>query len=158
MGAAGLFSALPEAALGIPSGAGRVVHEVVEPAQDMGATPKYSIKFSVCGMSHDHIYGMVGAVQRGGGVLVSAYGAEPDKVAAFTKRFPDVKMVKSEEEILNDPSIQLVLSSTVPNERASLGVRVMKHGKDYLSDKPGATTLEQIEDIRKVSAETKLTY
>ena len=48
-------------------------------------------------MSHDHIYGMVGAIQRGGGVMVSAYGSEPDKVAAFTKRFPQVKMVKSEE-------------------------------------------------------------
>ena len=67
-------------------------------------------------------------------------------------------MVESEEEILNDASIQLVLSSTIPNERAPLGVRVMKHGKDYLSDKPGATTLAQIAEIRKTIAETKRIY
>jgi predicted dehydrogenase len=109
-------------------------------------------------MSHDHIFGMVGAVQRGGGVLVAAHGTEPDKVAGFKKRFPDVTMVASEEEILNDPSIQLVLSSTIPNERAPLGIRVMKHGKDFLSDKPGATTLAQIADIRKTIAETKRIY
>jgi predicted dehydrogenase len=132
-----------------------VVHEVV---QAVATAPKYSIKFSVCGMSHDHIYGMIGAVQRGGGVLVSAYGAEPDKVAAFTKRFPDVKMMGSVDEILNDSSTQLVLSSAIPDERAPLGLRVMKHGKDYLSDKPGATSLAQIEEIRRTINETKRIY
>ena len=40
------------------------------------------------------------------------------------------------------PSIQLVLSSTIPDQRAPLGIRVMKKGKDYLSDKPGATSLD----------------
>ena len=70
--------------------------------------PKYHIKFAVCGMSHDHIYGMVGAIQRGGGELVAAWGGEEDKIANFTKRFPNVKMVKTQDEILNDPSIQLV--------------------------------------------------
>ena len=73
--------------------------------------PKHHIKFAVCGMSHDHIYGMVGAIQRGGGELVAAWGGEEDKLAAFTKRFPNVRMVKTQDEILHDPSIQLVLSS-----------------------------------------------
>ncbi|WP_213805048.1 Gfo/Idh/MocA family oxidoreductase [Granulicella sp. dw_53] len=161
LGSAGLLAGLPESAFGMAPADPRVVHEVAgrgEYFDQEGEKPKHSIKFSVCGMSHDHIYGMVGAVQRGGGVLVSAYGAEPDKVAGFKKRFPDVKMVQSEEEILDDKSIQLVLSSTIPNERAPLGVRVMKRGKDYLSDKPGATTLEQIEEIRKTIAETKRIY
>ena len=152
LGSAGMMAGLPEMAFaGEPDT--RVVHEVLTAEQE--AAPQHTIKFAVCGISHDHIYGMVGAVQRGGGVLVKAYGAEPDKAATFVKRFPDVKMVKSEGEILDDPSIQLVLSSTIPNERAPLGVRVMKHGKDYLSDKPGATTLEQIEEVRKTIAETK---
>jgi predicted dehydrogenase len=156
VGSAGLMAGMPAFAMGVdPS---RIVHEVVEPGQDGNTKPKYSIKFAVCGISHDHIYGMVGAVQRGGGVLVKAYGAEPDKVAGFKKKFPDVQMVNSEEEILDDPSIQLVLSSTIPNERAPLGIKVMKRGKDYLSDKPGATTLEQIDEIRKTIAETKRIY
>jgi predicted dehydrogenase len=152
----GLMAGMP--AFGLDVDPARVAHEVAEPGQDAEAKPKYSIKFGVCGMSHDHIYGMVGAIQRGGGVLVSAYGAEPDKKAAFAKRFPDVKMVGSEEEILNDSSIQLVLSSTIPDQRADLGIRVMKLGKDYLSDKPGATSLAQIDGIRKTIAETKRIY
>jgi predicted dehydrogenase len=121
-------------------------------------TPKYHIKFAVCGMSHDHIYGMVGAIQRGGGEMVAAWGGEEDKLAAFTKRFPNVKMVKTQDEILNDPSIQLVLSSQIASERAPLGVRAMKLGKDFLSDKPGITTLEQLAEVRKTIAETKRIY
>ena len=159
MGGAGMMSALPGAAFGLPPiDSSRLIHEVAEPGQDANAKPKDSIRFSVCGMSHDHIYGMVGAILRGGGVLVAAYGAEPDKAAAFAKAFPQAKMVSSEEEILNDPSAQLVLSSTIPNQRAPLGVKVMKRGKDYLSDKPGATTLEQLAEVRKTIAETKRIY
>ena len=68
---------------------------------------------------------MVGAIQRGGGELVAAFGEEPDKVAAFRKRYPEVKWVGTEAEILNDQSIQLVCSSTVANSRAPLGVQEM---------------------------------
>ena len=34
----------------------------------------------------------------------------------------------------------------------------MKHGKDFMSDKPGATTLEQLAEARRVQAETKRIY
>lgn len=155
---AGMMAGIPGAAFGLEPGDPRVIHEVAAPGQDAEAKPKHSIKFAVCGMSHDHIYGMVGAIQRGGGVLVSAYGSEPDKAAAFTKRFPQVKMVKSEKEILDDPSIQLVLTSARNVDRAPLGIQVMKRGKDFLTDKPGITTLEQLADVRKAIAETHRIY
>jgi hypothetical protein len=144
IGSVGLIGALPESAFAANTVNGPVAHEIAQPSQLADAKPSHTIRFAVCGMSHDHIYGMVGAIQRGGGVMVAAYGSEPDKIAAFRKRFPDVKVASSEEEILNDPSIQLVMSSKIASERAPLGVKVMKHGKDYLSDKPGITTLEQL--------------
>ena len=157
MSSAGVLAALPEAALGLGPGE-NITHEIAEPAQDADAKPKYSIKFSVCGMSHDHIYGMIGAIQRGGGTLVSAWGGEEDKLAAFKKRFPDIKIVATQEEIINDPGTQLILSSQIANERAAIGMRAMKHGKDFLSDKPGVTTLEDLAEIRKTIAETKKIY
>ncbi len=63
-----------------------------------------------------------------------------------------------EDAILTDPSLHLVLSSAIPVQRAPIGVRAMRHGKDYLSDKPGALTLEQLAEVRKTSAETGRTY
>ena len=156
VGAAGLLSIAPEAGAAAGPVGEHIVHEVVQATAE--EKPKYSIKFSVCGMSHDHIYGMIGAVQRGGGVLVSAWGGEPDKLAHFKKRFPDVKIVATQDEIVNDKSIQLVLSSQIANERAPLGVRMMKAGKDFLSDKPGITTLEQLAAVRKTITETGRIY
>jgi predicted dehydrogenase len=150
-------SVLPNSAMAFDGERGSVVAETVLPKQSE-EPPKYHIKFGVCGMSHDHIHGMVGAIQRGGGELVAIWGGEEDKLAVFTKRNPNVKIVKTQDEIINDPSIQLVLSSQIANERAPLGIRAMKHGKDFLSDKPGCTTLEQLADLRKTIAETKRIY
>ena len=116
------------------------------------------IKFSVIGINHSHIYGQIEAVVRGGGELVSFYAKEEDLVKDFAKRYPKVKLAASEKEILDDKSIQLVLSSAIPDERAPLGIRVMKSGKDYMADKPGITTLEQLAQVRKVQKETKQIY
>jgi predicted dehydrogenase len=153
----GVTGLVPRAAFSGPEHKS-IVQETLrlQPEAESGA--KHSIRFAVCGMSHDHIYGMVGAIQRGGGELVAAYGEEPDKIAAFTKRYPEVKWVQSEAGILNDGSIQLVLSSAIASRRAPLGVRVMEHGKDYLSDKPGVTTLEQLAAVRRTIAETHRIY
>jgi predicted dehydrogenase len=116
------------------------------------------LRFSVIGINHGHINSQVQAVQRGGGALVAVFAKEPDLTADFVKRFPAVKVAKSEQEILDDKSIQLVLSAAIPDERAPIGVRVMKSGKDYMADKPGITTLEQLAEVRKVQAETKRIY
>lgn len=116
------------------------------------------IKFSVIGINHAHIYSQVDAVTRGGGQLVSFYAKEPDLSAAFAKRYPQVKQVNSEKEILEDKNIQLVLSSGIPVDRAPLGIRVMQHGKDYMSDKPGITSLEQLAEVRRVQKQTGRIY
>ena len=154
-GAAGLAGALPQQMLA-DSYSGHLVHETAQ--SEPMEIPKNKIKFAVAGMAHDHIYGMVGAIQRGGGELVLAQGKQPDKVAAFKKRFPDVKWAATQDEVIHDPSIQLVLSSEIANERAPLGCRVMRAGKDFLSDKPGITTLEQLAEVRRTIAETKRIY
>jgi predicted dehydrogenase len=157
LGVTSVLPAVTGAAFGGPEHKS-IVQETLPLQPEAGNGARHSIRFAVCGMSHDHIYGMVGAIQRGGGELVAAHSEEPDKVAAFTKRYPDVKWVKSEDEILNDSSIQLVLSSIVASRRAPLGVRVMQHGKDFLADKPGITTLEQLAAVRRTIAETHRIY
>ncbi|GAB2559278.1 Gfo/Idh/MocA family protein [Spirosoma areae] len=153
--AAGLvvLPALPEPALGVP-----VSLRAESLGSDGIATGASRIRFAVIGMNHGHIYGQVGAVLRGGGELASFYAKEPELTAEFAKRYPQAKQAKSEQEILDDKSIQLVLSSAIPVDRAPLGIRVMKAGKDYMADKPGITTLEQLADVRRVQKETKRIY
>jgi len=116
------------------------------------------IRFAAIGLNHGHIVGQCEAVIRGGGELVSFYAKEPELAGPFGNRFPAAKLARSARDILEDPSIQLVVSAGIPNERAPLGIEVMRHGKDYMSDKPGMTTLEQLEEARRVQAETKRIY
>lgn len=151
LGATGTLAAFPGAAFAeAPSGT--LAQEVLQPGPRR--EPKHHIRFGVCGVSHDHIHGMIKAMERGGGELVSAWGAEPDKLDIFAKRYPNVKIVKDPDAILDDPSLKLVLSSQIANERAGIGVRAMKRGKDFLADKPGVTTLEDLALIRRTIAET----
>jgi predicted dehydrogenase len=100
----------------------------------------------------------VEAVIRGGGQLVSFFAKEPDLAAAFLKRYPDVKQARTEKEILEDKTIQLIVSASIPDERAPLGIAVMQHGKDYMADKPGITSLEQLAQVRKVQKQTNRIY
>jgi predicted dehydrogenase len=124
------------------------------------ASPKTAsrIRFAVIGLNHGHIYGMTDSVMRGGGELVSFFAKEPDLVAAFTKRYPQAKLARSEAEILDDTSIKLVASAAIPDERAPLGIRVMRAGKDFMADKPGITSLEQLAEVRRVQQATKRIY
>ncbi|WP_259015194.1 Gfo/Idh/MocA family protein [Emticicia fluvialis] len=117
-----------------------------------------SIRFSVIGLNHGHIYGMTEAIIRGGGQLVSVYAKEPDLLAAYVKRYPDVKQAGSEKEVLEDKSTQLILSAAIASERAPIGIKAMQHGKDFMADKPGITSLEQLALVRKVQKETRRIY
>src|SRR5258708_16737385 len=67
------------------------------------------IKFAVIGINHYHINSQIEAAQRGGGEVVRFYAKEPDLVVDFTKRYPQVELARSENEILEDSTIQLVL-------------------------------------------------
>ena len=149
-----------KSAIGISAGiltaghlSGNTFSPFLLPLNKKTQTPR--IRFSVIGMNHGHIYGMVNSVIRGGGELVAFHANESDLAAAFAKTYPQARRVQTEAEILNDNSVQLVLSSIIPNERAPLGIRVMEHGKDYMVDKPGITSLSQLVAVRKVQKKTK---
>jgi predicted dehydrogenase len=101
---------------------------------------------------------MTAAVKRGGGELVSFLATDPKQIADFRKQFGDVPLARSEDEILQDKSIQLVAAAPIPDQRTPLGLRVMAAGKDYLADKPGIITLEQLAQVRAAVKQTGRKY
>ncbi len=116
------------------------------------------IRFAAVGLNHPHIYRQVELLQEKGAELAGFFAAEPELCAQFSKKFPGVKLAASADDILNDKTIQLITGAGIPSERAGLGIRAMRAGKDVLMDKPGFTTLEQLAEVRKVQAETKRIY
>jgi predicted dehydrogenase len=117
-----------------------------------------TIRCAAVGLNHGHIFGQVGALLAAGAELVSFYAEEPELVTAFTQFFPQAELVGSVEEVLEDETLHLIASAAIPSERAPLGIAAMQHGKDFMSDKPGFTTFEQLAEARRVQAETGRIY
>jgi len=122
----------------------------------MTTSPK--IRFAAIGMNHGHIYNQTSLLIQAGAELVAYYAREPDLAAQYSQRFPQARLTASPAEILEDKTIQLVVSAAIPSERAQLGISAMQHGKDFMSDKPAFTTLEQLAEARRVQAETGRIY
>jgi len=114
--------------------------------------------FSAIGLNHGHIYGMTNGLVEAGASLKWVYDPDPEKVRAYRENYPQANAAASEKQILDDPEVRLVAGACVTSERADLGVRVMRAGKDYFTDKAPLTTLEQLEMVRKVSGETGRKY
>lgn len=117
------------------------------------------VRFAAIGLNHFHIYGQIDLLLNAGAEFV-AYHGEEEKFfdRPFAKHYPQAKKVDDPRRILEDKSVSLVVSAAVNNERAPLGVSVMRHGKDFMVDKPGITSLAQLAEVRKVQAETKRIY
>jgi len=106
------------------------------------------------GLDHRHIYGMTENMEKAG-VKCLGFWTEgsPETLAGFRKRFPDLKRFASLEEAL-DCGADLALISAIPVDRTALTLRAMAHGMDVMSDKPGCTTLVQLEQIKGAVAKT----
>lgn len=114
--------------------------------------------FSTVALDHGHAYGMTRALLDAGATIKYVFDPDPEKVEAFLKAFPEAKAAGSEAEVLSDPETRLIASAAVPADRAALGIRVMKAGKDYFTDKPALTTLSQLDDVKKAIQETHRKY
>lgn len=114
--------------------------------------------FAAVALDHGHIYGQTNGLREAGGTLRWVYDPDPGKVAAFQRAYPEVQVARSIDEVLDDPTVQLVASAAVPSERAPLGLRVMAAGKDYFTDKSPFTTLDQLAEVRRAVAATGRKY
>jgi predicted dehydrogenase len=110
--------------------------------------------FAACSLDHGHIHGQCNGLIEAGGQIKWVFDPDPEKVAAFLEKHPGAKAARSLDEILDDPSVQMVAAAAVPNLRGPLGCRVMRAGKDYFTDKTPLTTLDQLEEARATAAET----
>ena len=113
-----------------------------------------TLNLGILGIDHGHIFGMLSNMASRGCTAKYWWTDGPAVThSKFTETFPD--LVKAEKDrILEDPSIDMILISAVPQDRADLAIAAMKAGKDVMVDKPGCTTLEQLSRIKATQAET----
>lgn len=107
------------------------------------------LKFAAIGLDHRHIYGQAANMEAIGGEFVGWWTeGTPGTIDGFERRFPDARRVADRRVLLADPDIDLILIAAIPSDRAALAIEAMESGKDVMVDKPGCTTLDQLEQIR----------
>jgi predicted dehydrogenase len=112
------------------------------------------ITIAAIGITHSHIDGQIACLTREGATFAAWWSDEEDVAVPFAERYPDAKRVRDRREILDDPSIHMILTSAIPAQRAEIANAAMRASKDVMSDKPGMTSLEQLAEIRRAQQET----
>lgn len=124
-----------------------------EPAVTSGAFP-----IAAVGLDHGHIFGMVEGLVDAGATLTWVYDSDAARVAELTAKYPGAKAAASEQQVLDDPAVQLVATAAIPSERAGVGLRAIAAGKHAFVDKAPLTTFEQLAAVREATARTGLKY
>ena len=110
---------------------------------------------AVVGIDHRHAYGMAAHMIDAGARLVGWWTeGEPGTLAGFARRFPDAPRVADRAALLADDAVDLVLIADVPDRRAERAIEAMEAGRDVMVDKPGCTTLADLERVRECVART----
>ena len=116
---------------------------------------KKSLNLAVLGIDHGHIFDMLDEMIKEG-CNCNHFWTEgsPLTLKEFNKKYPDIKRVQNKNEILKDHKVDMILISSIPKDRADLSIEALKSGKDVMVDKPGCTTLNQLENLKRTVKET----
>ena len=108
-----------------------------------------SLNLAVLGIDHGHIFDMLDEMIKEG-CSCNHFWTEgsPLTIKEFNKKYPNMRRVENKSEILDDDKIDMILISSIPKDRASLSIEALNSGKDVMVDKPGCTTLDQLEDLK----------
>jgi predicted dehydrogenase len=118
-----------------------------------GAAPK--LRFAAIGLDHRHIYYHVEGLLVAGAECAGycPQTSDPRVLQGFRERFPEIQPLER-ARLLDDPSIGIICCAAIPRDRADIAIAAMRRGKDVMVDKPGLTTMAQLEAVKACVAET----
>ena len=116
--------------------------------------PEKPYYFGVTGLNHGHIWGMCSGLINAGAKLTHIYEPDAALLETFIKKYPDVTVCTSLEELLAVPELELIATAAIPGDRAGIEIAAMRAGKDVFSDKAPLITLEQLAEVKAVCKET----
>lgn len=114
-----------------------------------------TIQFSVIGLNHQHVLNQTSLLLAEGAQLHSFYSPEEDLSADFARRYAQARQASSIQQILEDKTVNLVVSAAIPDNRARIAMDAMRSGKDVMLDKPAFVTLQELDEARAVQKETR---
>ena len=110
-----------------------------------------TVRLALVGADHNHLYEIIDRLVKAGAEAV-AHTSEGQFVEHYSGWQAD-SVERSFDDILADDSIDLIVTAAIPNRRASIALAAVAAGKHVISDKPGLTTMAQLDEVRAAVAE-----
>jgi predicted dehydrogenase len=110
-----------------------------------------AVRVGVVGVEHLHLFELVDALVRAGAETV-AHAAGEGPLPDMYRGWRDGSEERDLAGVVEDDSIDLVVTAAVPSERAAVAVAALRAGRHVLADKPGVTTAEQLDDVEAAAA------
>ncbi len=108
-------------------------------------------RIALVGADHNHLYEIVDRLVKAGATAV-AHTAEGQFVEHYSGWQAD-SVETSFDDVLADDSIDVIVTAAIPNRRASIALAAIAAGKHVVSDKPGLTTMDQLDAVRSAVAD-----
>lgn len=112
-------------------------------------------RFAAIGLDHRHVYDLTAGLLAAGAACAGydPVTTDPRVLAGFRKRFPGVQAA-DRDRLLDDPTIDFIVLSAVPCDRAAIAIAAMRRGKDVMTDKPGVTAPDQLAAVEAAAQES----
>jgi len=114
------------------------------------------VRFAAVGLDHAHVFGQIAGLLAAGGELVGIASDDlgSDVAQEVRRRYPDAAVADSPSELIARDDLDLVVTAAVPDRRGPIAVEALRAGKDVVADKPGCTTLAELDEIRAAVADS----
>jgi predicted dehydrogenase len=122
----------------------------------MTASPEEPVRFAAVGLDHSHIFGQIRGLLAAGCTLVGVSSKDASAPVAQEVRrlWPDAPWVDDPDELLSDPTVELVVTAAIPDQRAAIAVEALQNGKDAVTDKPGCISLAELDTIKQAVSDS----
>lgn len=111
------------------------------------------IRVGVIGLDHVHGLVLAGRLWQAG-ATIAAFHAEGGRNVAAMKLMGPTAASRSIDAVIDDPTIDLIVTAAIPRDRGDIAERALRAGKHVVADKPGVTTLDGLAALDRAVAET----
>ena len=115
------------------------------------------LKLGIAGFRHGHIYSLYDLAKESERVdVVAAWEEDAAAICDAQENHGVVFTHKTYEDMLNDPQIDIIGIGNYYGARGKMAIDALRAGKHVIADKPLCTSLEELNEIKRLSKEKGL--
>jgi len=115
------------------------------------------MRIAFAGFRHGHIYGIFKEAVRNENVVITGCFEEDVQARKEAQvKWGDLFVYETYEDILQDPSVEVVAIGDYFAKRGRMVIEALKHGKHVISDKPFCTELDEVDEIESLAEKNNL--